>query len=113
LNITTISLAFLVEFVCIRSEAINTRLDVIIALPVVVVMLALGTVITITLMDPYICALLGIESNRERQAASEKKLLVKVRAVRVAKLTKTLRSHEARPVDNNSRQPDSGPGATR
>lgn len=91
LNIMTIALAFLVEFICIVAVATDVRLDLLRAIPVVIVMLTLGIVITLTLLDLYLASLIGIASYRERQADSDKRQLIKLRAVRVARIAKRIR----------------------
>ena len=91
LNIMTIALAFLVEFICIAAVATDVRLDLLRAIPVVIVMLTFGIVITFTLLDLYLASLIGIESYRERQADSDKRQLIKLRAVRVARIAKRIR----------------------
>ena len=89
-NILTLAFAFLVELLCIESVATNVRLDVLRGVPVVIAMLALGVVISVTIMDLYVSSLFGIDSYRERQADSERRLLIGSRARRVAKLSKRL-----------------------
>jgi hypothetical protein len=87
-TLIVLAFSFLVEYECIDAVSESTPLQGTRAFAVFVIMLAMGVLVTLTVMDLYMASLMGIDQFRQRKSETDRKNRIRARARHVHRLRK-------------------------